>query len=285
MCRIFAHIAVETTHPGDYLARSSCSLLAQSQADKKNRQSDGWGVAYLKNSHFAVKKSPNPIYKETEMLNQAAGSAVAHIVLAHIRAASNPLRLPKHRLIAKEHTQPFGVADFAFCHNGTINIAKAAREQLLGPFKKYLKGRNDSEIYFWLLQKWRSQLKNDTIAAFKETIKELWRLWHALTPKERRPHQAPYTSLNTAASDGQKIYVLCHSLLPQTRRSLCLGTQPFNRMCFRLDGKKQRLVAASEKMSRESGWQILPMHSALTAARRNEKIEYAVEKLNSWKGI
>ena len=88
-----------------------------------------------------------------ELAEKIAKKSAAKVVIAHIRAASNPLKLPMKKLIAKEHSQPFGWLQFSFAHNGVLNIAAPAREKLLGPFRSRLKGNNDSEIYFWLLMK------------------------------------------------------------------------------------------------------------------------------------
>lgn len=281
MCRIYGHIATNPIEPSDYLISSSCSLLAQSEAKKNFKQKDGWGISALKNGTFSITKSAHAIYKETDLLTHAAKKSSSRIVIAHIRAASNPLKLPMKKLIAKKHSQPFGTKNFSFAHNGSLNIAAAARERLLGHYRKYLKGNNDSEIYFWILMKWHAQTHNVEIALIK-TVKEIWQLWNSLSKKERKGFKAPYTGLNSVISDGQKLFALCHSLRPPTTKSLCLKDQPYNRLAFRMGPANQRFVIGSEKFSGESDWEVVPMHSLTIAEQKNGTISKIIKKF-PWK--
>ncbi|MEK6543355.1 MAG: class II glutamine amidotransferase [Elusimicrobiota bacterium] len=278
MCRILSHLCVKPQTASDYLLHSPCSLLAQSKADAKNLQKDGWGVAAQKNGRFVISKSPNALYDERAKLAQVAARSRSRFIVAHIRAASNPLDLPLHELIAPAHTQPFGVPNFVFAHNGTINIVKETRDKLLGAYAKRLKGKNDSEIYFWLLQRWRHRCNGDVPAAFAAVAKDLWTLWHKLPRETQKRHQRPYSSLNTVVSDGRGLYALCHSLLPAKKKSLCLGDQPFNSLAYRLSPDKDRLVVASEKMSREDGWKVMPMHSVLAAHIAGATIGFEIRR-------
>ncbi len=274
MCRIFAQIATRPYDPTDYLVDSDCSLLAQSKTKKTMLQKDGWGVASYHGGRCELTKTANPIYKEVPLLKKTAHRANSKIVVAHVRWASNPLKLPIKQLIAEEHAQPFVEKSLSFAHNGTINIAVQAREAL-GPLKKKLKGKNDSEIYFWLLNKWF--LKTRSVPKALECVsKELWELWKSTPPKERKEFKKPYTGLNVAVSDGKKLYALCHSLMPQTRWSLCLGDQPYNRLAYRLDPEGNRLILGSEKLSKEPGWEIMPMHSVLEAWPSGNKINIKI---------
>ncbi|MBI2069693.1 MAG: class II glutamine amidotransferase [Elusimicrobia bacterium] len=283
MCRIFAQIAVDERDPSDYIVHSSCSLLAQSKAKKDFLQEDGWGIAALNGRGFKIFKSPNPIYREAELLKKAARGGKSRIVIAHIRAASNPLKLPKRQLIAKEHNQPFGASNLTFAHNGTINIAAAARERLLGPYRKNLKGKNDSEIYFWILYKWYRKT-GDVARAFEKTAQELWQLWRELPKSRRKGWKYPYTGLNAAVSDGRRLWALCHSLMPAQSKSLCLKDQPYNRLALKLSEGGRRLVIGSEKLGQEPGWTVVPMHSLTVAEESNGLILYQTRRF-PWRRI
>lgn len=276
MCRIFAQIASKPWDPSDYLINSDCSLLAQSTAKKTALQKDGWGIASYSGASCRLYKSANPIYRETSILKKESQKAKSKIVIAHIRWASNPLKLPLKELIAEEHSQPFVDSSLSFAHNGTVNIAVRAREAL-GPFKSKLKGKNDSEIYFWMLKKWISKT-HDIAMSLSSVANELWRLWPTTPPKEKKEFKTPYSGLNVTVSDGQRLYALCHSVMKYKRPSLCLKDQPYNRLAYRLNDSGDRLIVGSEKLSSESGWKVMPMHSMLEAWIADGKIKFKVRE-------
>ncbi|MEK7287312.1 MAG: class II glutamine amidotransferase [Elusimicrobiota bacterium] len=276
MCRIFAQLSVTPHNPSEYLVKSRASLLAQSKAKKNFLQKDGWGVATLAPGGFHIFKSPNPAYRESPLFIEQAAKSSSRIVIAHIRAASNPLKLPRKDLIAREHNQPFGFGRLAFAHNGTLNIAAAARDQLLGAYRRKLEGKNDSEIYFWILCKWYDKTKKIP-EALVETVREIWQLWRSLPKSKKNNWKFPYTGLNAAISDGRNLWALCHSLMLVERKSLCLRDQPYNRMALRLENEGRRLVVGSEKFSPDPGWRVMAMHRLLKAWPEKGKIQYEVK--------
>lgn len=276
MCRLYGHLSVQPSDPSDYLWQASCSLLAQSTAKNDFKQEDGWGVASLKGKNFQITKSEKPVFKQENLWKKTARANVSTIAIAHLRAASNPLKLAMKNLIAKKHNQPFGEKNYAFAHNGTLNIAKAARERIMGPYEKHLEGNNDSEIYFWLLKKWIDKC-GDVEEALHHTVNEIWQLWRSLSKKERGEFTAPYTGLNAVVSDGKKLYALCHSLRPQTMKSLCLKDQPYNRLAYKINKLADRFVIGSEKMSHEAEWKVVPMHSLTIAQNVGGEIKFKVK--------
>ncbi|MBI4368987.1 MAG: class II glutamine amidotransferase [Elusimicrobia bacterium] len=281
MCRIFAQLSVKSSDPTPLLVQSSCSLFKQSNAQKTFLQRDGWGVASLKDRRFLITKSPKPVYNEKKLFAQAARTSRSRVVIAHLRAASNPLNLPMKKLIAPQHNQPFGHGRLAFAHNGTLNIAASARERLLGPYRKNLEGNNDSEIYFWILYKWYRRMGNIK-NALRAAVRDIWNLWFSLPDKERRRWERPYTGLNAAISDGQELVILGHSLMPARSKSLCLGDQPYNQLAWRLEGNQQKLIAGSEKFDNQPTWHVLPQHRIMTVKILGGKIHYSIERF-LWK--
>lgn len=276
MCRIFAQISVTPRDPTDYLAQSGCSLLAQSQAKKDYLQKDGWGIAALREKTWDIFKSPKPIFKEKPLFIRQAHQGAANITIAHIRAASNPMKLPLKALIAKEHNQPFGCQRVAFAHNGTLNIAAAARERLLGRYQSRPEGKNDSEIYFWILYKRYAGTK-DVPKALHQTVRDIWTLWRRMPASQKKNWKLPYTGLNAAVSDGRKLYALGHSLMPAQSKALCLKDQPYNQLAFKLEDEGRRFIVGSEKFSREPGWQVLGQHRLLTAWPEKGKIKFNIQ--------
>jgi len=232
MCRIYAHIAPTAVSACDLLVDSKKSLLAQSRA-KGREQKDGWGIGYVSPKRSALSpkiyKSPGAMYREIAKLKKAAGVA-APVVIGHIRAASNPRKLPKRVMIGMANTQPFTDGTLVFAHNGTVNVPDAVVKRL-GALRGSVKGLNDSEAYFWQFMKFYR--KSGKVAqALENCLKELKGL-------SARPHHG----LNTVISDGSKLYAFCH--YPSKAKAL-LSRRPWGRMVYAV--RKDRVVVASEPL-------------------------------------
>src|SRR5690348_16568086 len=151
MCRLFALLSSEPVSSEPWLHRPSRSLLALSHIDKKRLQGDGWGVGWFRNSHPSLVKSAAPMYRDGNKVRQAARKANSRAIIGHVRWASNPLKLKRGELIGTVHSQPFSHGKWLFAYNGTLYIPKEVAAAL-GPWKKYIKGKNDSEVlFYWLL--------------------------------------------------------------------------------------------------------------------------------------
>ena len=225
MCRLFAQISAAPAASEDFLAEAEFSLLTQSNFKKSNPQKDGWGVAWFGTEGKAmVSKSPKPAYREGSKFRAAAGHAVSTAVIGHIRAASNPRKLPKTRLINMDNTQPFTDGRFLFAHNATLQIPREVTERL-GPYRRRLKSLNDSEVYFWQFVKFFDEL-GDVEAALRSCVRENWEIWEDC----RRNHPgktAPYTGLNTLLTDGRGLHALCHAASAGlASRGVCNPDQP-----------------------------------------------------------
>jgi len=247
MCRLFAQISPEPVSAEEFLVDSEFSLLKQSDFQKDNLQKDGWGIAHFGNgAQPVVSKSPKPAFKDAKAFSAAAGKAVSRVAVGHIRAASNPRKLPKTRLINMDNTQPFTDGHWIFAHNGTLQIPLEVSGRL-GPYAKKLKSLNDSEVYFWQFIKFFSKTK-DVEKALLACIAENWALWKEC--RDAHPGvKAPYTGLNTLISDGKSLHALCHGASRGLADcGVCNPTTPWGTMSFtERDG---RVIVASENMDR-----------------------------------
>jgi predicted glutamine amidotransferase len=203
MCRLFAQVSTKIASARDVLADSEFSLLRQADADPKNPQKDGWGLAWFGAAGEAqVIKSGRPVPEERSSFTSAADKARSTVVLGHIRAASKGIG------VDAAHAHPFTDEGWVFAHNGTLFIHKEVAAAL-GGRQNRLKTNSDSEVYFQQFMKFRAEGASPS-AAFEACIVENWRLWESC--RSRYPElPAPYSSLNAIASDGNGIHALCHA--------------------------------------------------------------------------
>lgn len=246
MCRLFGQISLEPLCADGFLAASPASLLGLSRADPRRLQRDGWGVGFYNGSGSAkVVKSPRPIFEEDARLRRLEGRIRSRVIVGHIRAASNPRGLPEKSLVAPENTQPFHAGPIVFAHNGTLNIPLEV-ERLLGPWHARLRGRNDSEVYFWQFMKFFHSLGSipKALEACVRETRDLWKVGRG----RRRSGQAPYTGLNTLVSDGKSLHALCHypTKGPGGGRALLDPGRRWGTMSLAV--REDRVLLASEDM-------------------------------------
>ncbi|MFA6433089.1 MAG: class II glutamine amidotransferase [Elusimicrobiales bacterium] len=195
-------------NPADLFAEGSRSLPKQAAAVKDREQADGWGAAfYSAAGGLEIVKSRGPVSAEKDRFAQAVDKNRSGLALAHIRRASNPLGLPRKRLINSACTQPFSGNGFVFSHNGTLEIPAEIRSTL-GKYEKFVAGDNDSEVLFWQLMKMLDAY-GDPATALEMAVKEIRTVW--LSVRDRHPRKkTPYNGLNIFLSDGRALWVLCH---------------------------------------------------------------------------
>ena len=242
MCRLFASIGIGNAD--EFLREKECSLLAQSNSDPEHLQQDGWGVASFSNG-WRVLRSTTPVFNDPGF---SEADAEGGIVIAHIRRASNPLDLPIEELRAPENIQPYRFGEIVFAHNGTVKIPEEMRPYL-GEFSAAVQGKNDSEIYFWLLMK-NLQAEGDMKRAVLQTVADLNDAWKNVPQEKREKLRAPYRGLNFVMSDGKKVYAYCrHDAVEGAGPTLCYKDAPYYWMVYREESGG--LVVASERMDRE----------------------------------
>lgn len=269
MCRLFGQLSASPAAAADFLVDAEFSLLKQSNFKKSNPQKDGWGVAWFgTNGKAVVSKSPMPAFKETAKFKEAAMGAVSTAAIGHIRAASNPRKLPKGRLINMANTQPFTDGRWIFAHNGTLQIPSEVTQRL-GRWKHKLNSLNDSEVYFWQFRKFYEK-HGDVEKALSACVAEDWALWKEC--RESHPGKtAPYTGLNTLISDGKTLYALCHAASKGLAScGVCNPDQPWSTMSF--TRRASRVIVASENMD-EGAWTRLDPPELLSISVRAGRLE------------
>jgi predicted glutamine amidotransferase len=187
---------------------SDRSLLAQAHASDETAQRDGWGIAWYSGPGAArVEKGTGGAFEpgERERFKEVAGRAAGPLVLGHLRHASNPMNLPKARLIGPENSQPFSLGRTVFIHNGSIPLPRETRSKL-GPYEEKVRGVNDSEILFLLIARHLDETK-DPVIAYARSVEDLTAVW----AEHGRPTPLPYTGLNVIITRGpEELWAFCH---------------------------------------------------------------------------
>lgn len=273
MCRLFGMVAASDKDAFDFLVGHEFSLLAQSDFDKKRLQKDGWGVGSWNGRAWKVVMSTGAIFKEKQAFESASREAVSRIVLAHIRQASNPRGIPHERLISLDNTQPFHSGKYIFMHNGTLTIPDEVAATL-GPYRKNLKGINDSEVLFWLIMRNIEKL-GDVPKAFSRSVEELWSVWEKCGEGSRKRafklfnQNAPYHCLNSLISDGNTLWAFCKHDEASTHTDLCGRGRPVFEICHATRGDATYI--ASERTDRAEDWEFMPDGTVLTVRAANPK--------------
>ena len=233
------------------------------------------------------------MYRDRKHVLRAAREMKGKVLIGHVRWASNPLKLARHELIGTAHTQPFvwrpasakatagtrrsravaeaamarrrlGEGGWIFAHNGTLYIPKEVAARL-GPWEKYIKGKNDSEVLFYWLMKHLAR-SNNPAQAVRRSIQGIHRIWEG--GKRSYPlHRYPYHGLNWILSDGKTLMAFCYTD-PRgfgKSKALCDSRQSYYQLHRRL--ATESVVISSEPFDKESGWTGF-RHGELFIARR-----------------
>ena len=275
MCRLFGLLSSKPESAEPWLVKMDRSLFAQSNVSPETAQSDGWGIGWFTDGGRArVEKGTGGAYMEgeRERFHTAARDASGTFVLGHLRHASNPLELPRERLIAMENSQPFENHTMLFGHNGSIPFPNETRP-FLGVHEPKVRGVNDSEVLFWLLVR-NTEETGDPLRGYLQTTQDLVRVWEGL----RRPAIPPFSGLNVIFSRGpDELWAFCQwtgdhggGLYDETRRyyEMTYASTP------------HRVVVGSEPFDREKGvWKSLGSGTYLHATRSEHKVDVTVGKI------
>ena len=275
MCRLFGMLSLVATDAMKYLLEDPCSLYAQSSANRRRLQGDGWGIGFYVDGAVDLVKSDRPVYDDHERFKSAVRRADSKIVLAHIRRASNPRRIPREKIISIENSQPFNHQNYLFAHNGTVTIPEEVAGSL-GEWKQRIAGLNDSEAYFWYIMKVMADGSSfrKALRRFEKDLEQLWRRNRGTYPGTVRP----YVGLNALLSDGETLYAYCkYHEGDESMRSACLGDQPIFQMSYLVS--PTRLVVASEKTNREDDWKPLKTGQLLTGMIMNREVSIEVTEI------
>jgi predicted glutamine amidotransferase len=268
MCRLFGLLSPDDRPAKPWLLDSELSLLTQSNVDPKHPQGDGWGISWRKGSKIVLTKGISGAHTPTERPNfiKAAEAAKGPMVIAHLRKASNPMKLPQEKLWSLENSQPFLEGKIIFAHNGAIPLPMETRERL-GHYASSPKGVNDSEVYFYLLLRCLEDEK-DPPRAYVMAMKELKEVWE----KTGRPGEKPHSGLNIIFSTTpNELWAFCH-YTGDYGVSLSGIARPYYEMCYREENGAA--VVASEPMDRnESSWKPIASGRYLRATLKDGRVE------------
>lgn len=264
MCRLLGILMSQEAWVLDALVDSPKSLLAQSRASESELQKDGWGIGfYDKKGAPHITKSPFPAYEEPRRFRETAQRVKGRICVAHLRKASNPRGLSREKLLGEENSQPFSHGQVLFAHNGTLYEPDALSKRL-GPYRKNLRGVNDSEIYFWIFMKHYKRKKNIP-AALRQVVGEI-----------QKSSSKPFSALNVVVSDGKSLSALCF-YAGNPGKAFCTQDWPYWNMAYR-EGPLG-LLLASEPTDNEKGWMRLENGEMLTVRIVSGKIRLKKEKI------
>lgn len=264
-------LSVRDESPSWALAQAPCSLLRQAHAKRGRYQRDGWGAGWYGGDAKEPElfKRSATIYRDKAALNAALREARGRIVIAHIRRASNPRKLPRKKIQGLENTQPFSHGPFLFAHNGTVNFpVEFAR--LLGPWRKQLQGVNDSEVLFWLIVRHLVRT-GDFAAAYASAARAMRQMWRRFPAAKRaRP---PFNGLNVILSDGKTLHAATYFESTPSLRPTALARDnwPFWQLAYRTH--RNGIIVASEPLDRTGRkWRALPPNHVLSASIRSGRV-------------
>jgi predicted glutamine amidotransferase len=283
MCRLFGAIGSVPMDIGSHLVSSKTSLLAQSNAYDKRIQGDGWGLgSYTKSGKPAMELSTGAIFEERARFSAAVRNASGPVVIGHIREASNPMNLPREKLLRIENQQPFTYKKWVFAHNGTLKLPAETLARL-GRYQKMMKGNNDSEVFFWLLMS-KLERTGSVRKAIAASVRTILKVWEETPAARRAEAKLPYVSLNFMLSDGRKLYAACKydGFKPKFVDNWLIAVdppRPLLEMCYRLEPDGKGLIVASERTEPEGEWVPLRDGSLLTASLPGGRLKLKVEKL------
>lgn len=261
MCRLLGLLGSVATPAEPWLIGTDRSLLAQSNANADHLQDDGWGVGWYDGRRLPrVEKGARGAFRPEERprFTTVARQATGPVVVAHLRNASNPMHLPRERLLGLENSQPFQHEGMLFAHNGSIPFPRETRP-LLGKYEPNLRGVNDSEVLFWLLVK-HTEALGDPLAAYAATVEDLVRVW----ADRGRPAGGPFTGLNVLFTRGpNELWAFClwHG---DHGGALIDRTRPYYQMAH-VEDAKLALVGSEPFDSKRTDWRGFANGSYLSA--------------------
>lgn len=251
MCRLFGLLGSPTTPADPWLLTTDRSLLRQSNAAPDRQQRDGWGLAWYTESRTPhLEKGVEGAFAEVEQFTRSARAARGPVVVGHLRHASNPMGLPRERLLGLENSQPFRDRGYLFAHNGHLPLPRETRP-LLGPYEGKVRGVNDSEVLFWLLLR-HVEAIGDPVGAYAATVADLLRVWE----DGGRSTPEPYSGLNVLFTRGpNELWAFCH-WRGEHGTGLMDPGRPYYEMAYVADAK-QCLVGSEPFDSSRRDWKNL----------------------------
>jgi predicted glutamine amidotransferase len=267
MCRLFAQLTASDKPAHAWLLDTERSLFRQSNASPETAQADGWGIAwYAPHGGIRLEKGVEGAFALSERAHfeRAAREARGTLIVGHLRHASNPLGLPREKLLALENSQPFHDSKDIFAHNGAIPLPNETRPYL-GRYAVNVRGVNDSEVLFWLLAH-HVEASGNPLEAYARTVEDLVQVWEA----NGRPGNAPYSGLNVLFTRGpDELWAFCH-WRGDFGCGLLASDRPYYEMTYREE--PAQLIIGSEPFDGRAGWTNLANGHYLAARREGQRL-------------
>ena len=277
MCRLFCQFSVAPQGIAEPLREGPFSLRTLSMSDRRRLQSDGWGVGWIADQGPRVMKSAGAIYHEPARVTRAINAVFSRTTVGHIRRASNPLKLPKKALAGLPHSQPFTHGRWLFCHNGTLAIPREVKAAL-GPWKRFVKSKNDSEVlFYWLLKTVVASADAGTPGGARPAEHAAARPDLAAVPvRASRPALPHAPGLNWVLTDGEQLFSFCYANPDGFRQGGALGhkKQPYFALQVRnTPDARARLTSLPLRKAWDvdSRWKTLG-HGTLLVVRRRKNV-------------
>ena len=265
MCRLLGVLSPTEISARPWLLDSDRSLYAQSNVSPEMAQRDGWGIGwYDSGGRIHVQKGIRGAFEPTEKehFRLIAGTARSRNLIGHLRHASNPMNLPRERLLSLANSQPFEDGETLFAHNGMIPLPMETRK-LLGPLDSRVLGINDSEVLYWLMEKHFNESGN-ALEAYVGARRDLVTVWE----RNGRPKPGPWSGLNVLfAPMPDELWAFC-CYEGDHGNNLCDDGQPYYQMSYQQTSTG--LIVGSEPFdSHRENWNALPNGQYLRGRIRN----------------
>jgi predicted glutamine amidotransferase len=197
-----------------------------------NKNPDGWGIGWYENDSPQIFKQDISAKDKESQLHILSKEVRSNIIMAHLRKGTEALP-------SEENSHPFQYKDWLFAHNGSVD-RKHLLSLLRNEYKDKLKGKTDSEVYFyWILQ--NIEDCNDTINGIKEAIDKI------IITK--------YSGLNFLLSNGKILYAFRYSGKSKTYYSLFkLERKPSSPGPLELLSKETKALIHSKSLNSENAF-------------------------------
>lgn len=270
MCR-FTYYQGPPILVGSLITEPRHSLVNQSfQAEEREEplNGDGFGLGWYVpevSEEPALFKSISPAWSNRN-LQELSRVISASCILAHVRAATQGL------IVSEVNCHPFKWGKYAFMHNGDIGGFSAIRRPLINQLSDtafaQIKGNTDSEHFFAVVIDELLQLEHlkpwDRLpTAMIKAVKKVQNLIDQHAP-------GSFSYMNMVLTDGHLAAVMRLTTDdPSNADSLYynLGKKYIceEGICYMRDPghHEKAVVISSEPLSKDSGWEAVPVNSML----------------------
>jgi predicted glutamine amidotransferase len=280
VCRLLGFFSSDKTNAFAPLTETDKSIWRQSIADPRQRQEDGWGIAWYEVPGLppGVVRSARPLPRQKPLLEQTAARARGQISLFHLRRASNPRGLPRHRLRGLINVQPFRDGAWTFVHNGSIPFPDETAKTL-GALRRRIRGRNDSETLFWALRRelHRARSVPRALRGLRRRLKHVFE-----TNRRKKAGTAwHHRGLNILLSNGRALWAYAEAPPVKNRgarpSALCTKDWPYFQLAF-LPGR-DRVWVASEPLWAGANWRPIRSGELLEIGSREGRVVWRKYRL------